>query len=200
MEVWIWNGLDGFPIRKLDSGSTWITANVLSGDNSLYGYGDKDGNISVGSIFGNNRGLQFRQGRKVVAISFSPDMSRVASCLPGAYIWDLSNGSLVYEFHHGEHGITSVAFAPQGDYIAIGNGDDTVAMYGRIHPEWWWGHFYQVEVWLSLLFMGLLMSTYIGGKRVQGVPMAAKPSVKAKKEPDAKGTRRAPDPPDPKYP
>jgi len=34
-------------------------------------------------------------------------------------------------------------------------------IYHRRFPEWWWGHFYRPEVWLSIVLSGLLVWKFI---------------------------------------
>ena len=51
-------------------------------------------------------------------------------------------------------------FSTKGNAV-ISYDREHIKLYVRDHPEWWWGHFFRVETWLTILFFGLLMQRLV---------------------------------------
>ena len=57
------------------------------------------------------------------------------------------------------------AFSSTGTSLAVVEGGDTVHIYLRRRPEWWWGVFWLWEFWLTAAFAALLIWSLLRDRR-----------------------------------
>lgn len=92
---------------------------------------------------------------------------------PWIEIWDIRNRSLCTLLVR-EHYVLGFG---TDDHILFGRGGGFLdnsqyrwRVYARRHPEWWWGHFYRVEVWV-LIAMTFLVAGMLRRKVLKRGPV-----------------------------
>jgi WD40 repeat protein len=82
-----------------------------------------------------------------------------------AGIYDSSSRGKLFELPNYEYASHSPLFTPNREAVVIDKLDNTLEVWSRRHPEWWWGHFYRPEVWLGLLLSGVWLLKLRGALR-----------------------------------
>ena len=95
----------------------------------------------------------------VSSAAFSADRTRVATASwdTTAGIWNAVTGEClrVLKGHGGQ--VTHAAFSPDGERVVTASHDKTARIWKRRRPEWWWGIFWLIEFWFTVVFAGLLV-------------------------------------------
>lgn len=76
------------------------------------------------------------------------------------YIVDLLTGERLYDLNMLQGLDVELCQVGAGSQIAVLNGD-TLSIYSRRFPEWWWGHFCRIEVWAAAALSLLLLWRFI---------------------------------------
>jgi WD40 repeat protein len=72
-----------------------------------------------------------------------------------ARIWDAKTGALLATLSQSS-GMRSEFVAPDNNTLVMAGSSGCVKIWGRRHPEWWWGVAWFPEFWLTALFAGAL--------------------------------------------
>lgn len=128
--VRLWDIDSGKELARFEGHTDLCNAVAISPDSRLAVSGGRLGDVRVWDLeTRNSKPLVTLSGheRRIMAIAFSPDGKRFASCCHGGKItvWDTATFS---RLHHWKlpGGVLSLAFAPDGRHLAIGNGNGTV--------------------------------------------------------------------------
>jgi len=126
------------------SGNSWVFGPSLSADGSLAaaawdGVGKQGSTIRVVDV-STQRVLKLPGPWETQATAFSPDGSRIAmasGAAPGnVWVTDLATGDVRELMNPGSFGFTSIAWSPDGRYLAAGGWDAAVPVWdarGRVH-------------------------------------------------------------------
>jgi WD40 repeat protein len=62
------------------------------------------------------------------------------------------------------HALHCASFSPDGERIVTASGDGRCRIWRRYRPEWWWGIFYMLEFWFSVVFAAALVWSLLADK------------------------------------
>jgi len=136
--VRIWDAQQGVPLGEPIQGHTGtVFGAVFSPDGLRIASGSGDGTVhqwDASSHSGNTVGipgqLEWHRNR-VLCVAYSPDGSRIVSCLHDSiYIWDANTGMAIGEPLVGHTGrVDCVKFSPDGKQIASASYDKTIRIW-----------------------------------------------------------------------
>jgi WD40 repeat protein/serine/threonine protein kinase/tetratricopeptide (TPR) repeat protein len=135
-------GVDGkIKIWDVDTGSLIldvvhpgnVTAGGWSPDNTVFASGHSDGTVTISGINAGDKIVTWRAHvDSIYHLAWSPDAARIASTSANDFfvnIWDVASQKIVHGPLRHSHGITSIAWAPDGQRLATGSMDETVKIW-----------------------------------------------------------------------
>lgn len=97
-------------------------------------------------------------GRRRVFVSF---YSKMKKDFDRFQVVDTRTGEVLFALKNPD---AAVDFDPRANAVLLSD-RQTITLFVRDHPEWWWGHFCRLETWLIILFTALLAHRFFSRSR-----------------------------------
>ncbi|MCK6472737.1 MAG: hypothetical protein L6R28_13425 [Planctomycetes bacterium] len=96
-------------------------------------------------------------------------------------IVDAVSGRQVFREQVGDDDIYNCRISPSGGFAVCFSRDRGLVMFKRLYPEFWWGQFYRIEVWLTIvLSIALIWSLRRDWKTLRVKRVESKAAVEVK--------------------
>jgi len=108
-----------------------ISSAVFSADGTLLAVGGNRGAVKIWSLPSGQLKHDLKVGASVIALTLSPDKTLLALAKQDqpAQLWDLDVGRIITELPAKFSGSSSLAFSPDGQWLASADGDTEIRIY-----------------------------------------------------------------------